>query len=85
MLGNTSLTVVLGSTPPNTADEPVLLKFTRELCKLHLPVLLIQPGTKLPLDMRSSHEKKQDPRSGVHTATDNPTVLKKYIHRARRR
>ena len=84
MLGNTSLTVVLGSTPPNTADEPVLLKFTRELCKLHLPVLLIQPGTKLPLDMRSSHEKKQDPRSGVHMATDNPTVLKKYIHRARR-
>lgn len=84
MLGNTSLTVVLGSTPPNTADEPVLLKFTRELCKLHLPVLLIQPGTKMPLDMRSSHEKKQDPRSGVHMATDNPTVLKKYIHRARR-
>lgn len=84
MLGNTSLTVVLGSTPPNTADEPVLLKFTRELCKLHLPALLIQPGTKLPLDMRSSHEKKQDPRSGVHMATDNPTVLKKYIHRARR-
>lgn len=84
MLGNTSLTVVLGSTPPNTADEPVLLKFTRELCKLHLPVLLIQPGTKLPLDMRSSHEKKQDPRSGVHMATDNPTTLKKYIHRARR-
>ncbi len=84
MLGNTSLTVVLGSTPPNTADEPVLLRFTRELCKLHLPVLLIQPGTKLPLDMRSSHEKKQDPRSGVHMATDNPTTLKKYIHRARR-
>lgn len=84
LLGNTSLTVVLGSTPPNTADEPVLLKFTRELCKLHLPVLLIQPGTKLPLDMRSSHEKKQDPRSGVHMATDNPTTLKKYIHRARR-
>ena len=84
MLGNTSLTVVLGSTPPNTADEPVLLKFTRELCKLHLPVLLIHPGTKLPLDMRSSHEKKQDPRSGVHMATDNPTTLKKYIHRARR-
>ena len=84
MLGNTSLTVVLGSTPPNTADEPVLLKFTRELCKLHLPVLLIQPGTKLPLDMRSSHEKKQDPRSGVHMATDNPTTLKKYIRRARR-
>lgn len=84
LLGNTSLTVVLGSTPPNTADEPVLLKFTRELCKLHLPVLLIQPGTKMPLDMRSSHEKKQDPRSGVHMATDNPTVLKKYIHRARR-
>lgn len=84
VLGNTSLTVVLGSTPPNTADEPVLLKFTRELCKLHLPVLLIQPGTKLPLDMRSSHEKKQDPRSGVHMATDNPTTLKKYIHRARR-
>ena len=84
MLGNTSLTVVLGSTPPNTADEPILLKFTRELCKLHLPVLLIQPGTKMPLDMRSSHEKKQDPRSGVHMATDNPTVLKKYIHRARR-
>lgn len=84
MLGNTSLTVVLGSTPLNTADEPVLLKFTRELCKLHLPVLLIQPGTKLPLDMRSSHEKKQDPRSGVHMATDNPTTLKKYIHRARR-
>lgn len=84
MLGNTSLTVVLGSTPPNTADEPVLLRFTRELCKLHLPVLLIQPGTKLPLDMRSSHEKKQDPRSGVHMATDNPTTLKKYIRRARR-
>lgn len=84
MLGNTSLTVVLGSTPPNTADEPVLLKFTRELCKLHLPVLLIQPGTKMPLDMRSSHEKKQDPRSGVHMATDNPTTLKKYIRRARR-
>lgn len=81
MFGNTDLTARLGATPHD--DTPAtIIAYARSLADMGLPVLLIQPGTKFPLDMRTAAEKKASPAGGVHMATTDRNVLKKYVTRA---
>lgn len=91
MLGNTELTATLGATPTPDADAKTWVNFARALASVGLPVLLVEPGTKRPLDMRTTTEYKTDTEAnpgantgGVHLATTDPAQLKKYVERALR-
>ena len=89
MLGNSELTAVLGATPAPDADSKTWVGYARSLARAGLPVLLVEPGTKRPLDMRTDTERSRDKdqagghnTGGVHLATTDPTALKKYVDRA---
>lgn len=89
MLGNSELTAVLGATPASSADAKVWVGYARALAKIGLPVMLIAPGSKRPLDMRTETERARDKEQaeghntgGVHLATTDPATLKKYVDRA---
>lgn len=80
MYGATELTAVLGATPRQGADPATWISYGRALVDIGLPVLFIQPGTKLPADLRSEREK--DGPAGVHLATTSRATIKKYVERA---
>ena len=91
MFGNTELTAVLGGAPRPTADPSVWVGYARALAGIGLPVMLIAPGTKRPADLRTDKERNDDAEAadglkhgGVHLATDDPKLLKKYVERAMR-
>lgn len=61
MLGDvTAISTVLGAAPPADAEIARLRNFVRAACEAGLYLLLIEPGDKQPVDMRSSVQKKQD-------------------------
>ena len=86
MYGNTNLSTLFGAlgTPP--ADLEAARSYGRALAKMGLPVLLVNPGSKVPADWRSTAEKKkaQDAgeRGGVHLATTDTRTLDKFLKRA---
>jgi len=89
MFGNTQLTAVIGGAPCPSTDAATQVKFAREAAKTGLPLLLVTPGSKTPLDMRTSYEVDKDTRaaggkktSGVHLATTDAKRLKAYVTRA---
>ena len=89
MFGNTQLTAVLGGAPKPSTDPTTWVKFAREAAKAGLPLLLVTPGSKTPLDMRTSYEVRKDIKaadgaktSGVHLATTDTKRLKAYVTRA---
>ncbi|CAJ29726.2 gp43, RepA like protein [Corynebacterium phage BFK20] len=89
MLGSTMLTTLLGAPPQATADTATIKRYAGMLMKeagLHL--LLVQPGTKVPADMRNAKEKEADvqagKRAGVYLATNDKRTLDKYIGRYRK-
>lgn len=89
MFGNTHLTAVLGGAPRRDAGVDAWVRYARALAGAGLPVLLIEPGTKRPLDMRTDKEKAADTEAadgkktgGVHLATTDTKRLKAYITRA---
>lgn len=85
MYGNTELTAVLGATPQPGATHKDWTTYARSLAHVGLPVLLVAPGSKRPLDMRTDKEKDQagaGNTGGVHLATTSAATLKKYISRA---
>lgn len=60
MLGSTTLTAILGAAPPATAENARLKAFAKTATAAGLALLLIAPGTKLPVDMRSPIQKRKD-------------------------
>lgn len=85
MFGATQLAARMGAHPrPADADVTAWTAYARSLARLGLPVLFVNPGTKLPADWRSDAEKKKagDEKGGVHLATTHIPTLKKYLERA---
>lgn len=89
MFGTSTLTSIMGSAPAPDAETPVIKNYARMLARhagMHL--LLIQPGTKIPADMRNKKERDADAeagkRAGVYLATNETRVLDKYIGRYRK-
>ena len=98
MFGNTQFTAVIGAAPRVDAllaagDRDTaaarLVAFARECANAGLPLLLIEPGSKRPVDMRTDNERKKDDAAadggktgGVHLATTDKRRLKSYITRA---
>lgn len=96
MFGNTQFTTVVGAAPhvhgyddrQQATDH--LVAFARECANAGLPLLLIEPGSKRPVDMRTDNEKRKDAAAaepgaktgGVHLATTDKRRLKSYITRA---
>lgn len=72
----------MGAVPPQDADVKTWTGYARSLASIGLPVMLIAPGTKQPLDMRTDKERAAGGRGGVHLATTDPATLKKYVERA---
>lgn len=90
MYGNTTFTALVGGAPsPDTREPKTWVKFARSMAAAGLPVLLVKPGGKAPLDMRTAGEAKKDTEAagggktgGVHLATTDKARLKSYITRA---
>lgn len=61
MLGGvTPITTVLGSAPAPDADTATLKSFARAAASIGLHLLLIEPGGKKPVDMRSAVQRRTD-------------------------
>lgn len=61
MLGGlTPISTVLGAAPAPTADTAVLKSFARACCQAGLHLLLIEPYTKIPVDVRSPQQRRRD-------------------------
>jgi hypothetical protein len=56
----TAISTVFGSAPPADADISRLRGFVRAACDAGLWLLLIEPGDKQPVDMRSAVQKRQE-------------------------
>lgn len=89
MFGNTTFTAVVGGAPRPTDNAKTWVTFARSLAGIGLPVLLVTPGSKTPLDMRTPAEVKKDTEAtggaktgGVHVATTDKARLKSYVTRA---
>ncbi|UYL88160.1 RepA-like helicase [Gordonia phage Evaa] len=67
VLGSTPISAVLGSGVDNTNHEAVR-SFIRAACAQGLSLLLIQPGLKLPADMRTPHKRRKDDKEAQATA-----------------
>lgn len=80
MFGNTALTAAFGAAV-DTSSADSMAGYVRALADMGLPVLLIAPGAKRPIDMRTQAEKGDSP-AGVHLATTDKALLKKYVTRA---
>jgi hypothetical protein len=71
MLGGTStLSVILGSAPPADAETLRLKNYAKALAAQGIALLLIEPGTKKPVDMRSSVQKREDDAAAADTARE---------------
>lgn len=89
MFGSTTLTTLLGAPPEATAPTPAIKSYVRLLARqAGLHILLTQPGTKMPADMRNKKERDADleagRKAGVYLATDDTRTLDKYIGRYRK-
>ena len=61
MLGGlTNISTVLGSAPEPTAELVRLKSFARACCQAGLYLMLIEPGTKSPVDMRSDRQRREE-------------------------
>lgn len=60
MLGATPIAAVLGAAPSASADLATLKAFAKSAASVGLAVLLIEPGSKIPVDMRSAVQRRKD-------------------------
>lgn len=69
MLGDVSpIATLLGSVPPATAELNRLRSFGRAAIDAGLHLLLIEPGGKTPVDMRSANQKQKEDRAAQEEA-----------------
>jgi hypothetical protein len=60
MLGGSPITAVLGSAPPADAETARLKSFAKAATEAGLALMLIAPGTKEPVDVRTPQQRKKD-------------------------
>lgn len=60
MLGNTPIAAVLGAAPLPTAPAVQLKSFAKAATSVGLALLLVAPGEKIPVDMRSPAQRRKD-------------------------
>lgn len=58
--GTTPIQMVLGAAPDPAAPLPILKSFAKAACDAGLHLLLIEPGGKAPVDMRSGVQTRRD-------------------------
>lgn len=69
MLGGvTPIVTVLGAAPEPDAPLPILKSYARALCQIGLHVLLVEPGGKTPVDMRSAVARRKDDAAAQEVA-----------------
>ena len=90
MFGTSRLMSILGAAPEATAPVDVMKRYVRAAGKAELALLYVQPGTKIPADLRTAAAKKKDQAAheeaggtgtapaGLHLATADPATLAKY-------
>lgn len=78
MLGSTTLTAILGAAPPADAETARLKSYAKAAVGAGLALLLIAPGTKEPVDMRSTVQRRKDDAEAVDAAqrAGRPDYLK---------
>ncbi len=101
--GTTKIGNVLGTAPVATADTNAIRSFMKACASIGLHLILCEPGTKRPVDMRSSVQRRKEDSAasdaamkagrrnwvnvksagGVHLATDQATLLDRYLKRYR--
>lgn len=72
MIGGTPISSIFGSLPEGEpiTQESDALAYGRALCEAGLAVLLIQPGTKEPADMRTAQKRGADDRAAREAARE---------------
>lgn len=68
MLGATSITAILGGAPPADSDTARLKSFAKTAVDAGLALLLIAPGSKVPVDLRSAVQKRKDDEAAREAA-----------------
>jgi hypothetical protein len=77
VFGSTPIAAVLGAAPAPSSDPADLRPFVRQACAAGLAVMLVAPGTKIPVDGRSSVQKRKDDKAAQDEAqaAGNPRYL----------
>lgn len=70
MIGGTALSSVLGALPGPTADDDEVRGYIRALCNAGLAVVMIEPGSKHPVDMRSAQARTKDDAAARDSARE---------------
>lgn len=68
MLGSTPITSVLGAAPPADSDTARLKSFAKAATAAGLALLLISPGSKLPVDVRTSQQRSKEDKLAQEVA-----------------
>lgn len=95
MLGSSKITALLGAAPDPTADTATLKAYLRTLAKVGgLHMFLVVPGAKEPAECRTTQAKNKAIKEaeaaglpkpmGLHMATDNPTLLGRWLDKYRK-
>lgn len=68
MLGSTPLSAILGAAPPADADTDRIKAFAKAAVNAGLALMLIAPGSKLPVDMRSDVQRRKEDKAAQEAA-----------------
>lgn len=68
MLGSTPIAAVLGAAPDPTAPTAQLKSFAKTAASVGLALLLVAPGQKIPVDMRSPIQRRKDDTAAQEAA-----------------
>ena len=99
MLGSHPISAVIGADITATSDTASFSAYVKALSDAGLHVMMCQRESKIPADYRTPKQKKDDlteyaeatgdttrdePRGGVHMATNNVSRLRSYVKRYRK-
>lgn len=70
MLGSSPIAAVLGAAPEPTASNAHLKSFAKTAASVGLALLLIAPGSKIPVDMRSPAQRRKDDEAAQDVAKE---------------
>lgn len=78
MFGSTAIAAVLGAAPLPSTDPANLRPFVRAACDAGLALMLVAPGTKIPIDARSDVQRRKEDKAARDDAeaAGNPRYAK---------
>lgn len=68
MFGSTAISAVLGAAPALSTDPADLRPFVRAACNAGLAIMLVAPGTKIPIEPRSDVQRRKDDKAARDAA-----------------